>query len=109
MGATTTQGTGPGSADRKSSSLDMTKFIGPKVSSAGSVILDGESGTRSIATVIISALIGSFDDYVIILTGTTSGAAYVCSPLCKNGNCWEFKVCGDSGSKIYWAVIKSGF
>ena len=114
MGATTTQGTGPGSADRpqrsigKTEPLSISKLIGPRVSNAGSLILEGESGTRCISKVTFPALVGSMDEYIIILTGTTVGPTYVYSGLTINGNCWEFSVCGDSSSKVYWAVIKSG-
>lgn len=108
MGATTTQGTGPGSADDKKSSnsnLDISKLVGPKVSYASSVWLSGSS-----TEVFFPSLIGSPNDYIIIITSYSASPTYVSSDLSLNtkGGNWKFTINGDSGSRVNFAIIKTG-
>lgn len=108
MGATTTQGTGPGSADDSKSlvsNLEISKLIGPKVSYASTVYLSGSS-----TEVFFPALIGSPSDYIIILTSYSASPTYISSDLSLNskGQNWKFVINGDSGSRVNFAIIKTG-
>jgi hypothetical protein len=110
MGASSVTGTGTGSADKKIKtsdiSLEIGKLIGPKVSAAGKTCLIGSN-----TVVQIPALLGNAFDHIIILTATTNTPCYVSSSLelSSESNCWKFTITGDSGSSVYWAIIKIGF
>jgi len=110
MGASSVTGTGPGSVDGKIKNSDISlgigKLIGPKVFAAGKSCLSGSNGI-----VEIPALLGNIFDYIIILTATTNTPCYVSSSLesSQENKNWKFTITGDSGSYVYWAVIKIGF
>lgn len=111
MGATSVTGvSGAGSVAgiQKGSehmSLSVGKLIGPKVAAAGSAVLSGTTGV-----VRFPALVGAVTDYVVILTSSTSTAAYASSGLATVADTddWTFTITSGSGTTVAWAVIKTG-
>lgn len=109
MGATTTQGTGPGSASGKPraepvASLGVSRLIGPKVVAAGVKRL--RSGT---GVVTMPAPLGHPSEYCVILTSSSPTHAYISGDLqgCGDGK-WSFEISGGEADAVHYAVIKSG-
>jgi len=115
MGATTTQGTGPGMAQIKPGfvgkkhkettqvSLSVNNFIGPRVVAAGSVKLDGVTGIIN-----IPAQVGNPRDYCVMLTNNSASNPYVSSGITENETGWYFSVTAGSGDLVNYLVLRSG-
>ena len=110
MGATTTQGTGPGSVSKMVKgnghmNLEVSRLVGPKIVAAGRIALDGDKGY-----VYIPAPIGTVHDYVVILTNNGPERAYVSNPLAMvaTSNQWAFQVAAGSNDTVNYMVVKIG-
>ena len=112
MGASSVTGvSGPGSVagNQKGSehmSLGVAKLIGPKVAAAGRVTLSSTTGV-----VQFPSLVGSVNDYVVMVSANSSTLAYVSSALAVTGatnDQWTFTATGGSGAVVNWTVVKIG-
>ena len=108
MGATTTEGTGFGSAPIKKKgenvSLGFNRLIGPRVAAAGILTLKDKS-----EYIVIPALIGNPSDYCIMLTGTSPTPPYLSRPLSvKDADNWQFEVTAGDHDAVHYAVVKMG-
>lgn len=110
MGATTTQGTGPGSATEKTKkteyhSLGVNKLVGPKIVFCSQVLLEGKTGL-----VYIPSQCGQVSDYCIFLTNNSSNHAFISSPLTSipNSEEWRFGVTAGSNDIVNFMVVKIG-
>ena len=109
MGATTTQGTGPGIAGKSVkniSSLGMSSLIGPKVVATGVVTLEGSS-----VYIQIPGQIGQVSDYCIILTNNSQIHPYISNALSpiSGSSEWRFQVTAGMNDVVHYAVLKIGF
>lgn len=111
MGATSVTGvSGPGSVAGKQKgsehmSLGVAKLIGPKVSAAGKITLTGTTGV-----VEFPALVGSVNDYVVILSANTITHVFVSTAMAavSGTDMWGFTITGGSAAVVNWTVIKVG-
>lgn len=109
MGATTTEGTGYGSAPikKKNDHLDLgvNRLIGPKIVAAGVLTLK-----ENCDFVSIPAPIGNPSDYCILLTGTSQTVPYLSRPLSvKSASEWHFEVTAGNHDVVHYIVAKTGF
>ncbi len=109
MGASSVQGTGPGSAEGKTTQNLSTRpmLIATGIAETVDVPV---SPTTAMATVTFpEPLIGGPDNYVIMLTGLSVGDTYVASTTTSGGNFTSFTIAsGDEGS-VYYMVTTKGF
>lgn len=106
MGATTSEGTGHGSAPpkKKIESLGVKNLIGPKIIVAG--ILSLKETTQNVE---IDAPIGNTNDYCILLTGSSSITPYISRSLtAMSREKWQFEVTAGYHDVVYYAVLKIG-
>jgi hypothetical protein len=109
MGATTTQGTGPGSVPIKKNgtepaNLGINRLVGPKIIAAGLLTLKDSSDF-----VKISAPIGNPSDYCILLTGTSKTNPYISRSLSAiASDIWQFEVTAGHHDLVHYVVIKIG-
>jgi len=108
MGATTTEGTGPGIASKNTKgklSLGVSSLIGPKIAVSGIITLDGTSDY-----IHIPKQIGSVSDYCIILTNNSSTHPYIShalSPISGSDE-WRFQITAGSNDVVHFLVVKLG-
>jgi hypothetical protein len=96
MGATTTQGTGPGSATEKTKkteyhSLGVNKLVGPKIVFCSQVLLEGKTGL-----VYIPSQCGQVSVYCIPLTSI------------PNSEEWRFGVTAGDNDIVNFMISKIG-
>jgi hypothetical protein len=111
MGASSVTGvSGPGSvAGRQRGSehmsLAVSKLIGPRVAAAGRITLSGLTGV-----VQFPELVGSINDYVVMVSANSSTLAYVSTALAvvSGVDQWTFTITGGSGAVVNWTVVKVG-
>lgn len=115
MGATTTQGTGPGMAQVKPGfvgkkakettqvSLSFNNFIGPRVVAAGHIKLEGVTGI-----IEIPAQVGNTRDYCVMLTNNSASNPFVSSALSEEETGWSFSVTAGEGDVVSYLVLRSG-
>lgn len=115
MGATTTQGTGPGMVHPKPGleskkvketaqvSLSLNNFLGPRVVAAGSVKLQGETGKACFA-----AQVGNIKDYCVLLTNNSASNPFLSSPLSEESEGWSFEVTAGINDVVAYVVLRSG-
>lgn len=106
MGATTTQGTGPGSVPVKKSdhlSLGVNRLVGPKIIYAGILVLEGESGV-----VYIPEQAGKVCDYCVFVSNSSSVHAFLSSPLTDVAarSQWRFGVTAGNNDIVNYIVVK---
>ena len=107
MGATTTQGTGIGAANKGKSpynDLAVSKHIGPRIMAAGkSTCKDGS------VSVEIPRLSGVPEMYVVLLTGTSPSPTFVSKSLHKaTEEAWAFSLNSGTIDEVFWSVVKIG-
>jgi hypothetical protein len=111
MGATSVTGvSGAGSVAgmQKGSgnmSIGYNKIIGPHLVACGTQTLSGTSDVLE-----IPAQVGAVTDYTVIVSGSSSTAAYVSTALAAvtDTDTWTFTITAGSGDKVYWSVLKTG-
>jgi len=109
MGATTTEGTGHGSAPIQKKNyqlnLGLNRLIGPKIVAAGLLTLK-----ENCEFVSIPAPIGSPSDYCILLTGTSQTVPYLSRPLAaQSSKNWQFEVTAGNHDVVHYIIVKIGF
>lgn len=116
MGATTTEGVGSGSADKKKKSdrlpLDINKIIGVRPVSAGSCFI-GSNGNFEVTM----DPLGNVEDFIVMLTSTHKNISYISSPLMSQhvrdevgnniGSKWVFEITGEPHTMTYYCVIRT--
>ena len=115
MGATTTQGTGPGMVQAKPGlqnkklketaqvSLSLNNFIGPRIVAAGFIKLSGTTGT-----VTIPVQVGNSRDYCVILTNNSPSNPYISSNISESTDNWSFDVAAGNNDIVNYMVLRSG-
>jgi hypothetical protein len=108
MGATTSEGTGPGIANRNTKGklpLGVSSLIGPKTVASGIVTLSGTSDY-----ICIPSQIGMVSDYCVILTNNSPVHPYISNALSpvSGTNIWRFQVTAGSNDVIHYIVVKIG-
>lgn len=105
MGATTTQGTGPGSAPKKNEfhDLGVNKLVGPKIVFCGVVLLEGNTGL-----VYIPYQSGQVSDYCVFLTNNSKENVFISSPLTsiQKSEEWRFGVTAGNNDIVNFMVVK---
>ena len=109
MGATTTEGTGYGSAPIKKTNnhldLGLNRLVGPKIVASGVLTLK-----ENCDFVTFPAPIGNPSDYCILLTGSSPTAPYLSRPLSiKSNHEWHFEVTAGNHDVVHYIVVKIGF
>ena len=115
MAATTTQGTGPGSAadhgaGNKGSehmSLAVHRLIGPRIVMCGDIQLDGGgSGNVTFPTLPVKEGNAPTDDYCIFLSTTNpfGGTHALWHSFSEN----DFSITGDDNQPVCWTIVKKG-
>ena len=109
MAATTTEGTGPGIANRDTKakySLGVSSLIGPKIVSSGIITLNGTS-----EYIYIPQQSGLVSDYCVILTNNSSTHPYISNALLpiSGSNQWRFQITAGNNDVVHYLVVKIGF
>jgi len=115
MGATTTQGTGPGMVQPKPGlqnkkvketaqvGLSLNNFFGPRVVAAGIIKLQGETGK-----VCFAAQVGNIKDYCVLLTNNSPSNPFLSYPLSEESQFWSFEVTAGINDVVSYVVLRSG-
>lgn len=108
MGATTSEGTGPGIANKNTKGklpLGVSSLIGPKIVVSGIITLDGTS-----EYVTIPQQIGTVSDYCVFLTNNSQVHPYISNALLpiSGTNEWRFQVTAGNNDVIHYLVVKIG-
>lgn len=106
MGATTTEGTGPGIAKKDTKgrlSLGVSSLIGPKIVASGIITLNSTS-----EYIYISQQIGSVSDYCVILTNNSSTHPYISNALLpiSGSNEWRFQITAGNNDVVHYLIVK---
>lgn len=108
MGATTTEGTGPGIASKDTKgrlSLGVSSLIGPKIVISGIITLNGTS-----EYVYIPQQIGTVSDYCVILANNSSTHPFISNALLpiSGSNEWRFQITAGNNDVVHYLVVKIG-
>ena len=107
MGATTTMGTGPGSAESANKgaperqTLGVNHLIGPHIVAAGKIAL-----VSGAATVVVP-VVGVTADFILLVSNQSDGTA-VNGTISVSGNSATLTLAGTATDVVGYAVVKVG-